>query len=101
MTRKGQRDEPAPLAPQHVVVLRTAQDVRRLVRCGLCGGWGNRPAMLTNLDGAGLVGVFHGRCVVLRLSAEVLLQLPAEELAKLRVSDTGIALMRRLLRVFG
>lgn len=99
--RKAYRVAPAPLAPRHVVHLRTAHDVRRLVRCGLCGGWGSRPAMLTNLDDAGLVGAFHGHCVVLTLPPDALLSLPAPELAKLRVSDTGIALMRRLLQLTG
>jgi len=81
----------------HEVELRTAHDVRRLVRCGLCGGLGDRSAMLTNLGCVGLAGHLHGRCVVRHLTSEAVLHLPAGERSKLRLNDTGVELMRRLL----
>lgn len=86
-----------PRAALHAGVLRTAHDIRALARCGLCNGWGLRHELLTNLEPAGLVGAFHGRCVVLHLPPDAVLGLPSAERAKLRLNDTGTDLMRRLL----
>jgi hypothetical protein len=70
----------------------TAHDVRQMRLCPLCRRLGLARDMIL-LDGAHL----HGFCAARELAPEQLLQLPAEERAKLRISDVGAEVMRRLL----
>jgi hypothetical protein len=70
----------------------TAHDVRQMRLCPLCRRLGLARDMIL-LDR----GPVHGFCAARALTPEQLLQLPAAERGKLRVSDVGADLMRRLL----
>lgn len=83
----------------HDVVLNTSHDVRHLQVCTACGGLGDRRNMLAGLDAYDLTGINHGKCVVQYLPPTKLLSLPASELNKLSLDDTGVLLMKRLLGV--
>lgn len=82
----------------HAVELRNCHDVRHLRRCALCGGIGDGRRMLGGLEAHGLPGLNHGKCVVDRVAPDQLAELPVSELGKLTVEDTGVPLMKRLLR---
>ena len=70
----------------------SAHDVRQMRLCPLCRRLGLARDMIL-LDGAHL----HGFCAARALAPEQLLQLPAAERGKLRISDVGADLVRRLL----
>lgn len=80
-----------------------AHDVRHLRLCAGCGSFGDRREML--LIPHGLVnaghpvkqGLYHGGCAVTLVSHEDILALPHSETNKLRLSETGPVLMRKLL----
>lgn len=80
-----------------------AHDVRQLRLCAGCGSFGDRREMLQIPHGlmhAGepvKQGLYHGGCAVTLLSHEDLLSLPHSESNKLRMSETGPVLMRKLL----
>ena len=83
---------------------RTVLSVRSLVKCASCGGFGNKPRMLSGLIGVGLEGGWHhGRCVVQRLDARRVLTMPEAERSKITLRDVqvlgrfGTVLMRRLV----
>ena len=77
--------------------LKTAHDVRRLRTCAGCGGIGHPEQMLSGLEAFGLAGFHHGRCVVQLLTQKQVLALPSDQRHKLRLNDTGVELLRKLL----
>lgn len=103
-----------------------AHDIRKLAVCGACLGIGYRPHMLTLTlepnesicppvctkegdDGchwprdlcsacaARKPSPYHGVCVLKMHSHEQVLALPASERSKLRLGETGVELMRKLM----
>jgi len=79
--------------PRHdEVELKGCHDIRHWTACKGCGGLGDQMAMLS-YQGA----PFHGTCLVKLLDRRTLLKLPASELGKLTLGDTGTPLMRALL----
>lgn len=70
----------------------TAHDVRKLRLCEMCGRLGYLPQMLT-LDSKN----YHGGCLVQTMTHEQVLALPPEQISKLRLNETGVELMTKLL----
>lgn len=70
----------------------TAHDIRKLKPCVLCGNLGYLPYMLVIASGHA-----HGSCVVSSMTHEEILALPLEESKKLRLNQTGVDLMRKLV----
>lgn len=73
-----------------------SHDVRHLTVCRFCAGLGDDREMLEIAHDNG-PNLAHGRCVVERLSEAELMALPPPQLFRLRLSETGIELMKRLL----
>lgn len=81
-----------------------AHDVRHLRLCTTCGSIGDRREMLELPEGLVSAkgepvksGLHHGLCVTQTLTHEAILALPPEQRSKLRLSETGWELMRKLL----
>lgn len=74
-----------------------AHDIRHLAQCESCGGVGDDRRMLSGIEVFGAAGWHHGKCVVLRLTEEELLALPAAATGRLRLNETGRELMMKLL----
>ncbi len=75
-----------------------SHDVRKLRRCSICEGIGHKDRMLT-LPGWPVEQLFHGDCAVRMLSRSEVLALPWSEQKKLTIEDTGMDLMKELLKV--
>lgn len=86
-------DEPPPCAK----VTDVRQLPKRLATCASCGGHGDKRRMIDGLEAFGLDGLHHGRCVVAQLTPEQVVSLSPEQTAHLRLNETGVDLMRRLL----
>lgn len=69
-----------------------AHDVRYLRLCSHCDSMGDRRNLL-QIAGR----LYHGHCVIEMLPEAAILELPYEEQGKLRLSETGPALMAKLL----
>lgn len=73
-----------------------AHDVRHLRSCTACGELGDGRTMIRCMVW-GVGEAMHGGCAVKKLG-DYVLKLPAEELDKLTLSDTGVDLMKRILQ---
>ena len=74
-----------------------AHDVRKLRRCGICKGIGHMDRMLV-LPAWPHDQLFHGDCAVRMLSQAEVLALPWSEQKKFTIEDTGMELMKELLK---
>jgi hypothetical protein len=74
------------------VELKTCHDIRHWAPCKGCGGLGDDRQMLS-YQGA----PYHGACLVALLDRRTILKLPAAELGKLTLGDTGAPLMKALV----
>lgn len=72
--------------------LKHAHDVRRLRICDVCNDLGDVNDMPT-YNGASL----HGGCILKQFGLEALLELPEDEVKKVRLGDVGATVMKVLL----
>ena len=79
------------------IQLKTSHDVRHLKICTDCGQVGDDRQML-RLQARGGDKLFHGSCAVKGFTFEGLLQLPISEIGKLTLADTGVELMKRIIK---
>lgn len=70
----------------------TAHDVRKLRPCAMCSHIGFLPQMLT-LGGEH----YHSACIASSMSHDEILALPYDEMTKLRLNETGVELMSKML----
>lgn len=86
---RGASDPPPVI--DNVDNMRTAHDVRRLCQCSHCNGLGDRDQMIC------APVPYHTRCFRQAFGFELVLELPAAQSGKFRISDLSAKEMRRLL----
>lgn len=74
-----------------------AHDVRKLRQCSICKGIGHMDRMVV-MPAWSAVQLFRGDCAVRMLSHAEVPALPWSEQKKLTIEDTGIELMKELLK---
>lgn len=71
-----------------------AHDIRKLRKCVVCGDLGYLTYMPILKSGPA-----HGTCVVATRTHDEILALPVEERGKLRLNQTGVQLMKKLVEI--